>query len=79
MWYKYAASIVKVYQSTVGASDHYLQRNSEITRDITYLGPSSGLISLLELGDIQGLRPNIVRNKPCTNLNGAMMELKSST
>ena len=30
------------------------------------------------VGDIQGLRSSIVWNKPCTNLNGVMMELKSS-
>ena len=73
------ASIIKVYRSTAGASEHCLQCNLEITRDITYFGPSSGLTNVLELGDIRGLQPNTVWNKPCTNLNGAMMELKSST
>ena len=34
LWYKYVASIIKVYRSTVGASDHYLQRNPKITRDM---------------------------------------------
>ena len=43
------ASIIKVYRSTVGASDHCLQRNPEITRDITYLGPSSGLTNVIKV------------------------------
>ena len=37
---------------------HYLQLNPEIIRDITYLGPSSRLINVVESGDIWGLRPN---------------------
>ena len=35
--------------------------------------------NLLESGDIWGLRPSTMWNKPYMNLNGAMMELKSST
>ena len=36
LWYKYAASIINLYRSTDGDSKHYLQRNPEITRNITY-------------------------------------------
>ena len=78
MWYKYATSIIKVYRSTDGVSEHCLQCNPKITRDITCLGPSSGLTNVLESGDIRGLGPSTVWNKPYTNLNGVMMELKSS-
>ena len=60
--YKYAGSIIKLYRSIVGACEHYLQHNPKITRDITYLGPSSGLTNVLDLGDIRGLQPSTMWN-----------------
>ena len=79
LWYKYATSIINLYRSTIGASEHYLQRNLEITRDVTCLGPLSRLINVLESGDIWGLRPNTIWTKPCMNLNGVVMKLELST
>ena len=61
MWYKYAASIINLYRSTVGASEHYLQRNPKITRDMNMFGSLNRLINVLESGDIWGLRPNTAR------------------
>ena len=68
----------KVYRSTDGASEHCLQRNPEITRDITCLGPLSGLTNVLDLGEIQGHRPSIVQTKPYMNIDGVMMELSQA-
>ena len=38
LWYKYAASIINLYRRIVGASEHYLQRNLEITKDMNLFG-----------------------------------------
>ena len=59
MWYKYAASIINLYRSTVGASEHCLQHNQEIIRDINLFGSLNRLINVLESSDIWGLRLNI--------------------
>ena len=56
---QHATSIVNLYRTTTGDSEHCLQHNLEIIRDMNLFVSLNRLINFLESGDIQGLRPNI--------------------
>ena len=55
----FSASIINLYKRTVGASEHCLRATQKSQGTWTYLGPPNRLINVIDLGDIQGLRPNI--------------------
>ena len=58
---QYVASIMNLYRSTVGASEHYFQRNLEITRDMNLFGSLNRLTNVLESGYNRGIRQNTAR------------------